>query len=96
MMPGGFGDVYECTEDIIILANNMKEKVENTLGETYEVFEPILYTSQIVAGTNYNIKVHVGEQRFIHMKIYVPLPVYNAPNELLECESDKTLFDPLR
>ena len=96
MMPGGFGDVYECTEDIIILANNMKEKVENILGEKYEVFEPVLYTSQVVAGTNYNIKVHVGEQRFIHIKIYVPLPVYNAPNELLECESDKTLADPLR
>ena len=96
MMPGGFGDVYECTEEIIILANNMKEKVENILGEKYEVFEPVLYTSQVVAGTNYNIKVHVGEQRFIHIKIYVPLPVYNAPNELLECESDKTLADPLR
>ena len=60
----------------------MKEKVENTLGETYEVFEPILYTSQFVAGTNYNIKVNVGEQRFIHIKIYVPVPVYNTANEL--------------
>ena len=27
---------------------------------------------------------------------HVPLPVYNAVKELLECESDKTLFDPLR
>ena len=95
MMIGGFDDVNECTEDIIILANNMKEQVENTLGETFDIFEPILYTSQVVAGTNYNIKVHVGEQRFIHIKIYVPLPVYNAANQLLECESDKTLFDPL-
>ena len=94
-MIGGFDDVSECTEDIIILANNMKEQVENTLGETFDIFEPILYTSQVVAGTNYNIKVHVGEQRFIHIKIYVPLPVYNAANQLLECESDKTLFDPL-
>ena len=95
MITGGFADVYECTEDIIILANDMKEEVENTLGEIFKVFEPILYTTQVVAGTNYNIKVHVGEEKFIHIKIYVPLPVYNAPNELLECESNKTLFDSL-
>ncbi len=96
MLAGGFGDVQECDEEIKIIALNMKDKVENTLGETFEVFEPILYTSQVVAGTNYNIKVHVGDERFIHIKIYVPLPVYNAVNELLECENDKTLFDPLR
>ena len=30
------------------------------------------------------------------MKIYVPLPVFNKVNELLECEGDKTLFDPLK
>ena len=96
MFTGGFSDVQECDEDVRIMALNMKERVENTLGETFDVFEPILYTTQVVSGTNYNIKVHVGNEKFIHIKIYVPLPVYNAVNELIECESDKTLFDPLR
>ena len=95
MMPGGFDEVKECTEDIKTLAINMQEQVENTLGETFDIFEPVLYSSQVVAGTNYSIKVHVGDERFVHIKIYVPLPVYNAPNELLECENDKSLFDPL-
>ena len=35
MMPGGFGDVMEVGEDVKILAINMKEKVEETLGETF-------------------------------------------------------------
>ena len=96
MMTGGFGDVKEADEDIITLANNMKEKVEETLGETFDVYEPILYTSQVVAGTNYNIKVHVGDEKYVHIKIYVPLPTSNKVNELLECESNMTLFDPLR
>ena len=96
MFTGGFSDVQECDEDVRIMALNMKERVENTLGETFDVFEPILYTTQVVSGTNYNIKVHVGNEKFIHIKIYVPLPVYNSVNELIECESDKTLFDPLR
>ena len=34
-MPGGFGDVMEVGEDVKILAINMKEKVEETLGETF-------------------------------------------------------------
>ena len=96
MIPGGFNEVREVDEDVRTLALNMREKVENTLGETFDVYEPVLYTSQVVAGTNYKIKVHVGDEKFVHIKIYVPLPVYNAPNELLECQSDMTLFDPLK
>ena len=95
MLDGGFGEVKEVDEDVKILTYNMKEKVENALGETFDVYEPILYTSQIVDGTNYKIKIHVGNERYIHITIYVPLPVYNNPNELFEWESDKTLFDPL-
>ena len=96
MLPGGFDEVKEIDEETRVLALNMKEKAEEMLGETFDVFEPILYTTQVVAGTNYNIKVHIGEEVFIHMKIYVPLPVFNKVNELLECEGDKTLFDPLK
>ena len=96
MIAGGFNEVREVDEDVRTLALNMREKVENTLGETFDVYEPVLYTSQVVAGTNYKIKVHVGDEKFVHIKIYVPLPVYNAPNELLECQSDMTLFDPLK
>ena len=96
MLAGGFDEVKEIDEEVKVLALNMKEKAEEILGETFKVFEPILYTTQVVAGTNYNIKVHIGDERFIHMKIYVPLPVYNKVNELIECEGDKTLFDPLK
>ena len=96
-MPGGFSDdVREVDEDVKIIALNMKERVENTLGETFDIYEPVLYTTQVVAGTNYIIKIHIGDEKFIHIKIYVPLPIYNSPNELLECEPDMTLIDPLR
>ena len=80
MLPGGFDEVKEIDEETRVLALNMKEKAEEMLGETFEVFEPILYTTQVVAGTNYNIKVHIGDEVFIHMKVYVPLPVLNKVN----------------
>ena len=95
MMPGGYSEVNECSEDVKILATKMQEQIENNLGETFETFEPILFTCQVVAGTNYNVKIHVGDERFIHVKIYVPLPSSNSSSEILECESGKTLFDPL-
>ena len=94
-MPGGFGDVMEVDEDVKILAKNMKEKVEETLGETFEIYEPILYTTQVVAGTNYKIKVKVGDEKYVHIKVFVPLPCNNAPNQLTSQEAGKTLADAL-
>ena len=95
MMTGGFSEIREADEEVKILANQMKSKVENKLGESYDIFEAVLYTTQVVAGTNYKIKVHIGDERFVHIKIYVPLPCKNAPNELLEQEKGKSLADPL-
>ena len=95
MIPGGFTEAKNADNEIKTLANSMKEKVEETLGETFTKFEAVLYTSQVVAGTNYNIKVDVGDERYVHIKIYVPLAVYNQANELLECQPNMTLNDPL-
>ena len=89
-MPGGFDNAKEATDDVKTLAKNMKEKVQEQLGETFETFDAVLFTTQVVAGTNYLIKV-----KFVHIKIYVPLPFRNAPNELLSAEGDKAFLDPL-
>ena len=95
MNPGGFGEAVPANQDVKTLANNMKEQVEHELGETFEKFDAVLYTTQVVAGTNYLIKVQVGDERYVHIKIYVPLRVRNSPNELLMCEGDKSFEDPL-
>ena len=70
-------------------------KSKKALGETYTEFEAVKYTKQIVNGTNYKIKVKVGGEKYIHIKVHVPLPNKNAPNELLEQAKGKTLADPL-
>ena len=94
-IPGGFGNAKEATEDVKTLAKNMKEKVQEQLGASYEEFEAVLYTTQVVAGTNYLIKVKVGDEKYVHIKIYVPLAFRNAPNELLSAEGEKAFLDPL-
>ena len=95
MLCGGFGNARDADDEVKALALEMKPKVEQALGATYGTFEAVKYTSQVVAGTNYKIKVKVGDEKYVHLKIYVPLPCRNAPNELLEQEKGKTLADPL-
>ena len=95
MMCGGFGDAEDADEEIKAIAKEIKPQVEKALGAKYSQFEAVKYISQVVAGTNYKIKVKVGDKQYVHIKVYVPLPCKNAPNELLEQEAGKTLDDPL-
>ena len=97
MIDGGYTEVMEVKDEdeIKIIAYQQKEKVEMELGETFVILEPILYRKQIVNGTNYKVKVHIGDEKFIHLRIHVP-PIYaSTPIILLELETDKTFFDPL-
>ncbi len=94
-MLGGPGAAQDATDEIKKIAKDMKGKAEKALGETYGEFEAVKFTKQIVNGTNYNIKVKVGGEKYVHIKVHVPLPAKNAPNELLEQSKDKTLADPL-
>ena len=94
-MPGGFNNAKEATEEVQTLAKGMKDQVEKQLGQTFDKFDAVVFSTQVVAGTNYLIKVQVGEEKFVHIKVHVPLAFKNAPNELLECEGGKTFLDPL-
>ena len=95
MSCGGFGDAKDADDKVKALALEMKPKAEAALGATFATFDAVKYTTQVVAGTNYKIKVNVGDGKFVHIKVYVPLPCKNAPNELLSQEAGKTLADPL-
>ena len=94
-MLGGFNNAQDADDNVKALVKGMKEKAEAALGEKYSVFEAVKFKTQVVAGTNYLVKVKVGDEKYVHLKIYVPLPCKNAPNELLEQEKGKTLADPL-
>ena len=94
-MLGGFGNAKDADDNVKAIAKGMKEKAQTALGETYSEFEAVKYTTQVVNGTNYKIKVKVGDEKYVHIKVHVPLPAKNAPNELLEQEKDKKLGDPL-
>lgn len=55
---------------------------------------PVKITTQVVAGTNYQVKYHVGGTQYVHAKIFRPLPCYNdTPPRLLSSAGNKTLED---
>ena len=92
---GGFGGAKDANDEVKVLAKEFKPEVEKALGATYSVFEAVKYVTQVVAGTNYKIKVKVGDNQYVHIKVFVPLACNNAPNKLVEQEAGKTLADPL-
>eukprot|EP00300_Choanocystis_sp_HF-7_P033250 c45557_g1_i1.p2 GENE.c45557_g1_i1~~c45557_g1_i1.p2 ORF type:complete len:229 (+),score=48.68 c45557_g1_i1:50-688(+) len=53
-----------------VIAAAVKEAVEGALKTTYETFEVFEYATQVVAGTNYFLKVFVGEDEFLHIRVF--------------------------
>ena len=95
MMCGGFTGDRDADDEVKALAQEMKAATEAKLGATYSEFEAVKFKTQVVAGTNYLIKVKVGPEQFVHIKVYKKLPCYGGAKELTEAEGGKTLADAL-
>ncbi|XP_004675222.1 PREDICTED: cystatin-A [Condylura cristata] len=70
MMPGGLSDAKPATPEVQKIANEVKPQLEQQTNETYEEFEVEEYKTQVVAGIFYYIKVRVGDNRYIHLKVF--------------------------
>ncbi len=52
----------------------LTSEIHAEAGREYAQLKAISYKSQIVAGTNYFLKVHGGGDDYIHVRIFKPLP----------------------
>lgn len=73
----------------------VKPQLEEQTNESYEEFEAVEYKTQVVAGINYYIKVRVGHNTYIHMKIFKPLPQQRQSLTLTGYQTDKSKEDEL-
>lgn len=94
-MCGGFSGNKNADESVQNIVNSVKSTVENRLNKNFNTFTAISYKSQIVAGTNYTVKVNVGGEEYIHVKIFVPLPCYGGANEVSALKEGVSLEDEL-
>lgn len=86
-MVGGFSAVKPVDDSVKELLQAIKPKVEEVKGSSFSVFECEGYTSQVVAGTNYSIKVRVGQEEgksHLYLKVFSPLPHTGQPSEVKE------------
>mmetsp|Transcript_8395 Transcript_8395/g.16717 ORF Transcript_8395/g.16717 Transcript_8395/m.16717 type:complete len:96 (-) Transcript_8395:2393-2680(-) len=93
-MVGGFGAAHPVDDEVRAVAHSVKAAAETHAGHAFTTYEPHSYKSQVVAGTNFDIKVNVGHE-FIHIRVYRPLPHTGQPNQLSQYHGGKTETDQL-
>uniref|UniRef100_A0A670JVN8 Cystatin domain-containing protein n=1 Tax=Podarcis muralis TaxID=64176 RepID=A0A670JVN8_PODMU len=71
------------------------QRIEQKENKVYTVFTAVEYKTQVVAGTNYFIKVDVGQGEHLHLRVFQPLPHKNEAPSLTAYQTGKTANDPL-
>lgn len=70
-VPGGVGEEQPISEDVAQIAESVKHNVQQKLGnQHFHKYVPVSYASQVVNGTNYFIKVDIGEHEYIELRVY--------------------------
>lgn len=89
---GGISDEKAMTDEVLNVVNPHKEAIlEMAKCAHVDSWEPRGYASQVVAGTNYFVKVLVDEaaEICVHVRIFVPLPSTGGSSELVGVEYPK-------
>ncbi|KAM8820509.1 cystatin-A-like [Eudromia elegans] len=95
MMPGGLSDTMPATPEVQHIADQVKPQLEERENEVYGLFQAIEYRTQVVAGTNYFIKVQVSDGTYVHLRVFQSLPFENQGPSLTSYQTGKTRDDPL-
>lgn len=92
-MCGAPTEVKTCAEgsEEATLFMGMRQKMEEKHGMPFEMFDIVHFTTQVVAGTNYQVKLQIGAEEWASAKIYQRLPHENAEPELTEWMAGQTI-----
>ncbi|XP_042543225.1 cystatin-B [Dipodomys merriami] len=95
MMCGAPSATRPATAETQKLADQVKQELEEKENRKFSVFKALSFKSQVVSGTNYFIKVDVGGEEFVHLKVFQSLPHENKPPALSAYQSNKSQQDEL-
>ena len=71
---GGPSEEKEANDEVKKMVEELKASVEEKKKTKYTTFEAVKFTTQVVNGVMYRIKVKVGENEYIHIKALKNLP----------------------
>mgnify|MGYP002507290866 CR=1 FL=1 len=94
-MCGGTSSAQPATAEIQAIADQVKSQLEEKTNKKYRMFKAVEFKSQVVAGTNYFIKVQVDDDDFIHIRVFESLPHENKPVVLHDYQTAKGRYDEL-
>ncbi|KAK0146958.1 Cystatin-B [Merluccius polli] len=92
---GGLSDAMMADDETRNICKTVKQAIQLKTARNYVNFDAITYRSQLVAGTNYFIKVNVGGSDYIHLRVWKKLPCNGGENILDGVQEGKTLVDPI-
>ncbi|XP_011803304.1 PREDICTED: LOW QUALITY PROTEIN: cystatin-B-like [Colobus angolensis palliatus] len=96
MMCGASSAVQPATAETQDIADQVRSQLEEKENKKFPVFKAVSFKSQvIIAGTNYFIKVHVGNKDFVHLRVFKSLPHENKPLTLSDYQTNKAKHDEL-
>jgi len=71
---GGISDSDKpATPEIQGFVTQVSSQIAGKMNSKADVFEAVSYRSQVVAGCNYFVKIHVGNDNYIHARIFKSL-----------------------
>ncbi|XP_053161913.1 cystatin-A-like [Hemicordylus capensis] len=96
-MAGGWSPAKPATPKVQVITQQVKSQLESQAQQNCSVFRAVEYRSQVVAGTNYLIKVQCGEgeQEDAHLKVFEALPVSGGQIVLQGYQLGHARSDPL-
>ena len=88
-MTGAHSELLAVEGEIKDILMGFKGTIEEKAGKSFETFEPVKYTKQVVAGMVYHVKINVGGEH-IHARVYQPLPHTGQPAECQDLVQGQT------
>ncbi|KAK7899208.1 hypothetical protein WMY93_020061 [Mugilogobius chulae] len=70
---GGRGESKPADQKVQDMCDSLKGAAEKKTGMNYHTFQAKSYKTQVVAGTNYYVEVHVGGKNYLELEIYEAL-----------------------
>ncbi|KAL4657392.1 cystatin-B-like [Arapaima gigas] len=95
MLCGGTGGVQDATSVVQKLCDEVRAAAEEKAGTKFDTFTAEKFTTQVVAGTNYFVKVRVCEESFVHVRIFQALPHAGGKVEFVSLQASKSSHDPI-
>ena len=71
---GGPSEEKEANDEVKKMTEELKASVEEKKNTKYTTFEAMKFTTQVVNGVMYRIKIKVGQDEYIHIKALKNLP----------------------